>query len=186
VPERRNTRSRLLHAAASPLGSLTPAELHISKRKNCSDNRVQLSPRIRLTHRSSFVSAQAEVRLLLRRPSSLSLPTLVGSIALHQAAAARCTETGTQFFSVATAVGSDTHTIPGTARSDFGLDNEWLTCHQKALIRVLQFFERREGRSLGRTCRQVGRPKWGWLGRSCLRVPSLYRCPISRPFENQL
>ena len=33
---------RLLHAAASPLGSLTPAELHISKRKNCSDNRVQL------------------------------------------------------------------------------------------------------------------------------------------------
>ena len=61
------------------------------------------------------------------------------SIALHQAAAARCTETGTQFFSVATAVGSDTHTIPGTARSDFGFENEWLTCHQKALIRVLQF-----------------------------------------------
>ena len=48
------------------------------------------------------------------------------SIALHQAAAARCTETGTQFFSVATAVGSDTHTIPGTARSDFQFENEWL------------------------------------------------------------
>ncbi len=47
-PRRHDTRSRLLHAAASPLGSVTPAgaPLHLSARKNCSGNRVKLAKSI--------------------------------------------------------------------------------------------------------------------------------------------